>query len=62
MMETYHQYKGYGVRYYQVSGTTHVEDNGHPIKAFKWCGEITGRECAHTYIDRLEIMEVDNAN
>lgn len=52
-METYQNYKGYGIRYYTFGGTTEVENMGFVIKRFVGLGEIAGEEAAKKYIDVL---------
>ncbi len=50
-METYQNYKGFGITYYQISGTTIVDYNGTEIKTFPRLGESAGEEAAKKYID-----------
>jgi hypothetical protein len=50
-METFYIYKGYGLRYYQILGTTAVELNGLPIKVFPRLGELDGKKAAEKWVD-----------
>ena len=52
-METYINYKGFGIRYKTFGGTTTVENFGYPIKTFKGYGEMKGEEAAKKYIDAI---------
>lgn len=53
-METYTTYKGYGITYFTLTGTTYVNGcNGKPIKVFKNLGEQKGNQKAKEYIDTL---------
>ncbi len=52
-METYQSYKGYGIRYYEATGTTVVENCGFPLKTFRGQGESKGLELAKKYIDEM---------
>ena len=39
-METYHTYKGYGITYFTMTGTTYINGFlGYVIKVFKEVGE-----------------------
>lgn len=53
-METYHNYKGYGVTYYSMGGTTVVDLHGLELKSFVGIGELIGKDKAHAYIDKIE--------
>lgn len=53
-METYHNYKGYGVTYYSLGGTTVVDFYGLELKSFFGIGELAGKDKAHIYIDKIE--------
>ena len=50
-METFYNYKGYGIRYISFTGTTIVERLGIVIKKFTGYGEIEGQEAAEKFID-----------
>jgi len=52
-METYTNYKGYGISYSTFGGNTTVDHYGMPIKKFKALGEMKGKELAKKYIDSL---------
>jgi len=52
-METYQNYKGYGISYYSASGTTVVDNYGFPLRIFSRLGEMKGEELAKKYIDEL---------
>jgi hypothetical protein len=52
-MEVFSWYKGFGIRYYQIGGTTDIEEGGFPIKSFEGKGEIEGRKMAEKYIDDM---------
>ena len=50
-MESFHYYKGYGVRYTGIGGSTYVELNGVKVAAFYGVGRLSGEELAHGWID-----------
>ena len=50
-METFQYYNGYGIRYYEISGTTDVEMYGFVLARFSRLGESKGLEEAKKYID-----------
>ena len=52
-METYTNYKGYGIRYVQVTGTTYVEDTWGIIEEYPFAGMLEGERMAKEYIDGL---------
>jgi len=52
-MEVFTNYKGYGIRYVSITGTTYVEDFGEILKIFRGCGELMGNKLAREYIDNL---------
>jgi DNA gyrase/topoisomerase IV subunit B len=52
-METYTNYKGFGISYSTFGGTTTVDQYGMTIKRFKALGEMKGKEEAKKYIDSL---------
>lgn len=54
-MESFRMYKNYGIRYYQITGTTVVEDCGlFVLKTFRYVGEIEGSRLAEIFIDNLQ--------
>lgn len=53
-MEFFYYYKGYGIRYLQIGGTTLIEDLGLPIKEFLGKGELEGEKLAKAYIDAMD--------
>lgn len=53
-METYINYRGYGIRYVTIGGTTFVEGTlGSTIEEFRGLGEMDGKKAAKKYIDEL---------
>lgn len=52
-MEVYTNYKGFGIRYMQLTGTTYVEDGGIVIESYPGYGEIKGMEAAKEFIDSI---------
>jgi hypothetical protein len=50
-METYQNYKGYGITYYSMFGTTVIDYNGIEVKRFPRLGESKGLESAKLWID-----------
>ena len=52
-MLTYQDYKGYGITYSSMTGTTKVVLYGFPIKIFSKMGEQKGEELARAYIDKM---------
>ncbi len=52
-MQTYQSYKGYGITYYSMSGTTIVDKYGFEIKVFSRLGEMDGENKAKIFIDSL---------
>lgn len=54
-METYHTYRGWGVRYEQITGTTYVQGplwaSRFDVMDFPGLGEQAGKEAAHKFID-----------
>ena len=52
-METYQNYKGYGITYYEMSGTTRVNKWGFTLASFPRLGEMKGLDEAKKYIDEL---------
>lgn len=50
-METYQNYRDYGITYYTFSGTTYVDTNGTVIRQFVGLGEIEGEKQAKKFID-----------
>lgn len=52
-METYQNYKGYGITYSSMTGTTTVDKYGFTIEVFARKGEQKGIELAKEYIDKL---------
>ena len=50
-METYQNYKGYGIEYSTLWGTTRVIFNGFTMKTFVGLGEQKGLGAAKEYID-----------
>mgnify|MGYP000889432368 FL=1 len=52
-METYQNYKGYGITYYEMSGTTRVDKWGFMLASFPRLGEMKGLDEAKKYIDKL---------
>jgi hypothetical protein len=55
IMETYQNYKGYGITYYTINRTTQIDQFGFVIKSFPQLGEIKGEEAAKEFIDLMEI-------
>jgi len=53
-MELYENYKGWGIRYIQITGTTSVEHFGFLIKEFVGKGEMEGNMLAKGFIDGME--------
>jgi len=43
-------YKGFGIRYYELTGTTDIECNGRVVKSFNRIG-IGGVDLAKEYIN-----------
>lgn len=57
-METYFLFKGFGVTYSSITGTTSVDRLGFVIEVFRGQGEQAGAKLAVDYILRcLEIRE-----
>ena len=54
-METFHYYKGYGIKYRSIGGTTFVTDMGSILRKFKGMGCIGGEKEARKYIDQIAI-------
>lgn len=53
-METYINYKGYGITYFSSTGTTYVNGlSGRVIKIFKREGELIGLQKAKQFIDEI---------
>ena len=52
-METFYFYKGYGVRYSELSGTTFVEKFGFAIETFEGIGFSEGKRLAEELIDNI---------
>ena len=52
-MQTYQSYKGYGITYFEMSGTTKVDYLGFTLEIFSRLGEMRGEELAKAYIDKL---------
>lgn len=52
-MESFYWYKGYGIRYDDITGTTRVEYCGIPLRVYKKRGKTTGDKKAKKYIDEL---------
>jgi hypothetical protein len=52
-VETYETFKGFGIRYISITGTTFVEDFGFILKQFVGYGEIHGRKAAEEYINSI---------
>jgi len=52
-METYQNYQGYGITYYEMSGTTKVDKWGFTIQVFSRLGEQRGLDLAKSYIDKI---------
>ena len=52
-METYTTYKGYGITYYSLVGTTLITEGGFNVKIFPSLGEQKGLEEAKKFIDNL---------
>ena len=50
-METFSWYKGYGINYRTISGTTSVQSNGETIAQFPGLGELAGNKAAKAWID-----------
>jgi hypothetical protein len=50
-METFHWYRGFGIRYIQIIGTTYVELLGDKIAVFPYMGATEGEKLAHEYVD-----------
>ena len=52
-METYQNYKGYGITYSSMTGTTKVDKYGFIIQVFTILGEQKGLELAKAYVDEI---------
>lgn len=52
-METYTDYKGYGINYSSITGNTRVVNYGLTLKVFQRLGEERGNMMAKSYIDKL---------
>jgi len=52
-MKTYNVYKGFGIRYITITGTTFVEDFGFILREFIGYGAIHGKKAAEEYIDSI---------
>lgn len=52
-METYQNYKGYGITYTTFGGTTTVDYAGRTVKIFPRLGESDGLEAAKEYVDNV---------
>lgn len=52
-METYSDYKGYGIKYSSMSGTTKVVQYGFIFRVFTGLGEEKGLLLAKSYIDNI---------
>ena len=52
-MEEFYYYKGFGVKYMQITGTTEVIKNGSAIKRYWRLGQLDGANKAMKYIDEL---------
>lgn len=50
-METYTTYKGYGIAYSSITGTTTIYLDGQPLKQFRNLGEMNGKAKAIKSID-----------
>ena len=50
-METFDNYRSFGIRYYSLTGTTVVEDMGLEQKRFQGLGQNEGEKQAKKYID-----------
>ncbi len=62
-METYQDYKGYGISYSSITGNTRIDYSGFTLKVFVRRGEIYGLKLAKEYIDSmLSLSEVQNKN
>ena len=53
-MEIFQHYRGWGIRYRQITGTTYVEHFGFHVKKFIGKGEIDGNKLAKEFIDGME--------
>lgn len=51
-METYSNYRGYGITYTSMNGNTSVDHYGTTLHIFYGVGESTGKKLAMDYIDR----------
>lgn len=54
-METFFYYKGYGIKYKSMSGTTFVTDMGFTLRKFVAMGRIDGEIEAKKYIDQIAL-------
>ena len=52
MEESWH-YKGYGIKYYTIGGTTEITNMGFTLKLFRGFGYLRGKEKAEKYIDNI---------
>ena len=55
--ETYKVYKGFGIRYVSITGTTFVEEDGVVIEQFNGKGELEGNRLAIEFIDMWVIND-----
>ncbi len=54
-METFFYYKGFGIKYRSMGGTTFVTDMGFTLRKFIGMGCIDGEKEAKKYIDQIAI-------
>jgi len=52
-METFFYYKGYGIKYSSMNGSTFVMDMGFTLRKFIGIGCVNGEKEAKKYVDQI---------